>query len=398
MSALTSKAALAYRVVTDLLPDRLSMPLRPRSRRFALNDVPEAVTAPDTGVRLFIAPANFAAQGYQWARAAERLPDVGAVNMQYRTPHDFGFPADYAVSEEVFRLSGSWGRRQRDAVGGGFTHALIESERAMFGVAFEGFTGREARWLRNRGVQVGLVSHGSDLRLPSRHAQIDEWSPFRDADPGWVKALEARARANRALFERLQAPAFVATPELLLDWPDAVWLPNVVDPARWRIPRPAFDGGIPVVLHAPTNAAVKGTGQIEPVVERLAADGIIDYQRVIRVPASEMPARYAAADVVLDQFAIGIYSTTSIEAMAAGRLVIAHLHDQVRDHIRMVTGLEAPIVEATPDTLGDVLRDVAERPDHYREIAGRGPEYVTAVHDGALAAEVLAPFLGRAPA
>src|SRR5690606_24053401 len=152
----------------------------------------------------------------------------------------------------------------------------------------------------------------------------------------------------------------------------------------------------PIVMHAPTNPAVKGTALIEPSVQRLAAEGIIDYHRIIKVPAAEMPRKYEQADVVLDQFALGIYATTSIEAMAAGRLVVAHLHDQVREHIFNVTGLKAPVVEATPDTIGDVLRDVAARPDYYRAIAQRGPEYVEAVHNGELSARVIAPFLGKA--
>ncbi|WP_325471353.1 glycosyltransferase [Microbacterium sp.] len=265
----------------------------------------------------------------------------------------------------------------------------------MFGLAFLGSMEREARWLLDRGLEVGLVSHGTDLRLPSRHAQLDRWSPFRDGDPTWIAALEGRALKNRRLLEMLDISVFVATPELLGDWPDAVWLPNVIDPADWYNDRPALSGDVPIVLHAPTNPAVKGTALIEPVVEQLSIDGIIDYQRIIKVPASEMPGRYAQADVVLDQFALGIYSTTSIEAMAAGRLVLAHLHDQVRDHIREITGREAPVVEATPDTIGDILRDVAAHPDRYREIAQRGPEYVAAVHDGALASRVLAPFLGK---
>lgn len=378
-----------------LLPDRVSVALRPAGRRFALSDVPKPVSAPSGDTRLYIAPANFAAQGYRWARAAERLPGVGAVNMQYRAAGDFGFPADYSVSERVFWNSGSWGRRQMDAVAQGFTHAVFEAERPMFGFAFLGRMEREARWLRDRGLDVGLVSHGTDLRLPSRHAQLDRWSPFRDGDPTWIAALEARALKNRRLLETLDVSALVATPELLGDWPDAVWLPNVIDPADWHNDRPALSGDVPIVLHAPTNPAVKGTALIEPVVEQLAADGIIDYQRIIKVPASEMPGRYAQADVVLDQFALGIYSTTSIEAMAAGRLVLAHLHDQVREHIREITGLEAPVVEATPDTIGDILRDVAAHPEHYREIAQRGPDYVEAVHDGTLASRVLAPFLGK---
>jgi hypothetical protein len=89
-----------------------------------------------------------------------------------------------------------------------------------------------------------------------------------------------------------------------------------------------------------------------------------------------------------------MYSVTAVEAMAAGRLVVGHVHDQVRDHVRGVTGLDVPVVEATPATLDEVLRDVTARRDHYRQIAGRGPAFVAAVHDGALSARVLAPFLG----
>ncbi|GAA1777126.1 glycosyltransferase [Agromyces lapidis] len=394
---LTRKAGIAYRLAVGSLPDRISRWLRPPSRRYSLAEVPAPVTAPAGDVRLYVAPANFAAQGYQWARSAERLQGVGAVNMQYRTRSDFGFPADYSVSERVFTSSGDWGRRQRDAVAAQFTHVLIEAERPLFGLAFQGFVEREANWLLERGLAVGLASLGTDLRLPSRHAQVDEWSPFRDADQDWIRTLEARALRNREIFARLDVPSFVATPELLLDWPAASWLPIVVDPTEWRTDREALSGETPVVLHAPTNPAVKGTALIEPTVNRLAAEKVLDYQRIVKVPAGEMPARYSSADVVLDQFTLGIYATTSIEAMAAGRLVIAHLHDQVRDHIQQVSGCEVPVVEATPATLEEVLRDITAHPEKYRPIANAGPAYVEAVHNGALSARVLAPFLGRTP-
>lgn len=390
------RLAPAYRQVTSRLPDRVSMRVRPPAWRIQVDDVPPPVVAPAGDVRLYVAPANYAAQGYQWARAAERLPGVGAVNMQRRGPSDLGFPADYSVTEDIFAASGSWGRRQRDAVAEHFTHVLFEAERHLFGPVFKGFVEREASWLQARGLVIGLASLGSDLRLPSRHAGVDRWSPFRDADPDWVRHLESSAQRNREVFETLGVPSFVPTPELLLDWPPATWLPIVVDPADWRTEREALSGGTPTVLHAPTNPVVKGTALIEPIVRDLAADGLLDYQRITHVPASEMRARYESADIVLDQFALGIYATTSIEAMAARRLVVAHLHEQVRDHIHDVTGLEAPIIEATPDTLRDVLHDIVDRPDHYRSIANAGPAFVEAVHDGRLSAKVLAPFLGKA--
>lgn len=385
---------VGYRRVLQRFPDRLTVWLRPPGRRFALSNVPEPVTPPSARVRLYIAPANFAAQGFALARAVERIPDVGAVSMQARSGQDYGFPIDYEIPTSAFVSSGSWGRAQRDAVSRGFTHVLFEAERSVFGAAFDRDVEKEIRWLIHRGVSVALISHGTDLRLPSRHAQSDEWSPFRGRlDEEWVRRLEETALRNRELGHSLGAPLYVSTPELLLDWPTASWLPVIVDPGTWTTDSEVLTGRPPVVVHAPTNPVVKGTHLVEPILTRMADRGALDYRRIERVAAAEMPSLYASADIVLDQFALGAYGTTSIEAMAAGRLVVAHLHEQVRSHITEVTGLEPPIVEATPDTLGAVLEDIIARPQHYREIAGRGPAYAAAVHDGTLSTQVIAPFL-----
>jgi hypothetical protein len=63
-----------------------------------------------------------------------------------------------------------------------------------------------------------------------------------------------------------------------------------------------------------------------------------------------------------------------------------------------VSGIDVPIVQATPDTIEDVLLAIIANPDSFGELAARGPSFVRAVHDGALSAEVLAPFLGAEPA
>lgn len=394
VASLTSKARIAVRLAKARLPDRLSVLTLAEQDRYDPAAIPDPIQPPEGNVRVMIGPANFAGQGHAWARAAERLDGVAALNMQYRSRADYGFPADYAVPESIWSFSRRWGVRQRAAVGAGFTHVLYEAERALFGAANDKIVSREARWLRQHGVNVGMICHGTDIRLPSRHREIDPYSPFHDADPDWVASLEARARANHAVLDRVGAPVFVSTPEMVLDRPDATWLPVVVHADRWVTSAPVLSREVPVVLHAPTNPQVKGTHRIEPVVDALHGEGLIDYRRVIKVPAAEMPALYADADIVLEQFALGMYSVTAVEAMAAGRLVIAHVHEQVRDHVREITGLEIPVVSATPDTLDAVLRDVRRNREHYQEIAARGPEFVDAVHNGDLAARVLAPFLG----
>jgi len=314
--------------------------------------------------------------------------------MQFRALNDLGFDADYAVPEHVFWNSHDWAARQKRAVRAGFTHVLVEAERALFGSAFSGYLHREVEWLRAGGLSVAAVSHGTDLRLPSRHALLDEWSPFRDAPNEWLAGLESRARHNHGILDRLGLPVFVSTPELLLDRTDATWLPLVVDPDRWAADTPILEREVPRVLHAPTNPRVKGTRHIEPVLEGLEAEGLIEYVRVTGVPSQQMPQLYRDADIVLEQFALGMYSVTSVEAMAAGRLVFAHLHDQVRDHVQERTGWDVPVQSVTPDQLDARLRDVLRRRDEYRAIAASGPIFVREVHDGRLAARALAPFLG----
>src|SRR5690606_8779632 len=111
------------------------------------------VAAPKGDTRLYIAPANFAGQGYLWARAAERLPGVGATNMQAVDAQGFGFRADYDVPRDVFELSGDWARRQRAAIAEGFTHVLNEASRPMFGLALQGFVEREIAGLRSQGLR-----------------------------------------------------------------------------------------------------------------------------------------------------------------------------------------------------------------------------------------------------
>lgn len=394
-AGIASRWRMGVRLLRARMPEAVTSRIGPETARYDLASVPQPL-APDASapVNLLIGPRNFAGQGFAWARAAERLDGVHAVSMQAGDNGGLAFPIDYQVSDAVYTNSRRWGTAQQHAVQQGFSHVLFEAVSSLFGAASDKVVTREVERLRTHGIGVGMVCHGTDIRLPSRHAQLDEWSPFRSAPAEWVDRLETRARFHHGVLDRAGAPVFVSTPEMLLDRPGSTWLPIVVDPSRWATDTPVLERDRPIVLHAPTNPLVKGTALIEPVLTPLHDSGDIAYQRVIAVPSAQMPALYAQSDIVLEQFALGMYSVTAVEAMAAGRLVIAHVHDQVREHVRAATGREVPIVEATPDTLADVLRDVHERRDHYRRIAASGPAFVQAVHDGGLSARVLAPFLG----
>lgn len=393
LTSLSTRVRSAVGRTVLRMPEAIKLRVIPRTLGYRARDIPPGIRAPRTPVRLLVAPANYAAQGHAWARAVEReLPGVGARNLEIVRSTAFGFPRDAEVSEHIATLSPRWARRQGRAIRR-FTHVLVEAERPILGGTHGGDIVQEHEALVAAGVRVAYVSHGSDLRLPSRHAPLDEWSPFRDADWAARPELEAHAAANATALRAIGATVFVVTPELLLDYPEATWLPNVIDPQRWAVATEPFARDVPRVLHAPTNPVIKGSTLIDPLLRRLDADGAIELDRISGIPSEQMPARIADADVVLEQFRLGIYSTTAIEAMAAGRLVIGHVSPQVRRHVRATTGVDVPIVEATPDTLEAVLRDVISRPQVFRATAREGVSFVRDVHDGSFSARALEGFL-----
>ena len=174
--------------------------------------------------------------------------------------------------------------------------------------------------------------------------------------------------------------------------PHGIWLPVVVD-----VTSPAGSAPLerdrPVVVHAPSRSRLKGSADIDATLRRLHDEGLCEYRRLERVPPTEMPAALAAADVVLDQFAIGSYGVLACEAMAAGRVVVGHVRQDVRERV----GEPLPVVEATPDDVEDVLRALVDDRDAARATAAAGRAFVERVHGGRRSGQVLAEHLLSLP-
>jgi hypothetical protein len=162
----------------------------------------------------------------------------------------------------------------------------------------------------------------------------------------------------------------VSTPDLLEHVPQATWLPVVVDVELWgrAVSDPPLKRERPVVVHAPSNAGLKGSDLIGETLRGLDADGLLEYRELRGVAACE--------------------------AMAAGRLVISHVSESTRAEVRDRTGLELPILETRAESLAATLRDVIADRGGSAALAARGPSFVAAVHDGEQSARVLGGFLG----
>lgn len=367
---------------------------------------PPLLPEPGAGLRVLFGPFNYAGQAYLWARSLERAAHSGAApGISARcfatSAGGFSFAVDQVVPGGVFIGSETWQQRQHGALGA-YSHVVIESFGSLLGKGTGQVILREIRDLRDRGVQVALLCHGSDIRSPRAHAArtpdlpLSEWGPT-------VKRLQRGADENRQVLDAFDGPVFVSTPDLLLDVPEATLLPVVVDLERWAVPAAgdaeSGTGGpaphaTPVVMHIPSNASLKGSTHVDRAATGLAERGLIRYERLSNIAAAEMPATIAGADIVVDQLLLGSYGVAACEAMAAGRVVVGNVSDQVREAVRIATGHELPIVQATPHTLGRVLTELAGSAAARNEVGTRGAEFVRAVHSGIETPRAMADFLG----
>lgn len=345
----------------------------------------------DRAAALLVGPMNTAGQGYLWARAAEEhLPGVAARSVALERPGGvdrFSYPTDVRLPLSLRPGRAAW----RDGVLDAFTHVLLETGYSPVAMTTAVADRPEIERYRAAGVAPAVLFHGSEIRDPARHAELYPTSPYRSTVTVDDDARD-RIRAAQRLLEVEGLPIFVSTPDLLDFAPGATVLPVVIDVDRFAAPdaAPALTRDRPTVLHAPSNPALKGTRAIEPVLEALDASGRITYRRLEGVPHGSMPGFVAGADVVVDQIVLGGIGVLAAEAMAAGRLVVGHVHERVRARL---TG-ELPVVDATPEKFARVMDEILGDAPRFAEIAARGPAWARTHHDGRASAAALAPFLG----
>lgn len=342
-------------------------------------------TPPDEVVsiepRVAIGPGNVAGQAREWARSvrAEGIDcfsfagNVGRSQAllgrtDRRIPHHRMTPAT---------IRRGWvGHILRDR-----THVISESMVAVLGNPQKAMLDEEAAHWRMRGVALAAIFHGSDIRDPAAHLARIPSSYFREASPAWVRDTAAQAQHRRDVFRSLGIRGFVSTPDLLLDLPETVWCPVVVDLDAWACAPSAFASRLRV-LHLPSRRVppIKGTTYVDRVLGRLHAEDLIEYVHPDFVPHDSIPDLIESVDVVVDQILSGSYGVAAVEAMAAGRVVVGN----VAADVRALVPADIPIVDATPDTLESVIRNLSEDRDPTHRMASEGPEFVRRIHDGGM--------------
>ena len=344
---------------------------------------------PSSRVRLGLGVANYAGQMGAFAQAiCHEFPDVSAeVTMRQ---HPFAsYPADFYL--DVYRqrdLSVQLARQQR--ILQHYTHLIVDAFMPVFGFLNGSTIAADLPTLKWNRLKVALLAHGTEIRNPAAHLARYENSLFRDAPEGTIPKCAEAAERNKRIAEESGLPLFVTTPDLLRELPEATWSPVVVDVDAWATDLPVMERARPQVLHAPSARWTKGTDRILPLLESMHDRGTIDLVLAENMTWDEIRAAVQSCDIVVDQFALGIYGAFAVEAMAAGRPVIGFWDEPLYESV----GVQPPILNALPETLADVLDHLLEDPERAAKIGKESAAYARDVHDGRRTAQVFRSFLG----
>ena len=275
------------------------------------------------------------------------------------------------------------------------------------------------RALRERGVDARLVVFNryalhpeADLDLERRggllRQQLTQWRAFAHLAPQTdvfhfyfgltlvPKSLQfplLRALGKRSVMHFLGSDIRGKPPEALewsrragarvvgsydaIRWvPDAHVIPPGIDVQAIE-PAPPSDRERPVVLHAPSSRARKGTEFVVAACEQLDCE----LEIVEGLDHREAFERYRRADVIVDQLNAGWYGVFAIEAMALGKPVVTFLHDEAVRRTEEAFSVSVPLVGATKETLRNVLRALVDSPEERRRVGAASRAYVAEVHD-----------------
>jgi hypothetical protein len=150
-----------------------------------------------------------------------------------------------------------------------------------------------------------------------------------------------------------------------------VWLPefgpNPPDPAHTR----------PVIVHSPSAPNAKGTPAVLTAIDSLRGRFDVDFRLIQGVPRHQALKLVRDADIFLDQFVLGAYGMAALEAMALGKPVLCY----IKPSMAAQYPADLPIVNATQESLTDIIAELLADGVRRHEIGLRSRAYVEKYHD-----------------
>jgi hypothetical protein len=152
-------------------------------------------------------------------------------------------------------------------------------------------------------------------------------------------------------------------------------MPIMYNPEDIPEKKPPNDGKIRI-SHTPTNRQIKQTDLFLKAAEELKKEYPIETVLIEGKPWKECLQLKRQAEINYEQMAIGSYGMAAVESWAMEQAVIGRLNNWVRS-----IHPDAPIIDATPETLKARLESLLKREDFLREAQVKGKKFAKEVHD-----------------
>ena len=346
----------------------------------------DTLPAHDRPIRVLHGLTGAASQPSTISRAQRRL-GVDADCVLAGSGNKFGYPSDHQLVVGV---------DEQKSYSDFLTHAIDRYD--VFHFYFRPFfyfesryvhypTGLDLMVLRAAGKVVIFHYRGSEVRTAKK---FRDFSPYHyaDEDPNNLisKFPAATVEAFQEYVSGVANQVLVPDAELQSYVPRSEIVPRGIDLELWQpryeTPDMADDHPEgPLVVHAPSRQAVKGTPTVLAAVEQLKREGLkFRFQLIEGLPNDEARLVYERASIIVDQLRIGWYGVLAVEGMALGKPVVSYVREDIQHHL-VPDGGEPPIANANPENITAVMRDLLKDGERRRALGRRARAFCEATHD-----------------
>ncbi|MDL4839768.1 glycosyltransferase family 4 protein [Aquibacillus rhizosphaerae] len=240
---------------------------------------------------------------------------------------------------------------------------------------------RDLSILKDAGKKMVVHHHGSDIRLLSVARSFN--NPYVRVKPEWT---EEKIYNNVSTLSKYIDHAIVQDHEL--DgyisnlYKHTHVIPHTIDTNNFTPQYPTSNKS-PLVVHAPTLRDLKGTEYILNAVNELKRSGMsFQFKLIEGMSHDETMKLLSKADIIIDQLRIGACGFISSEAMAFGKPVICY----IREDLETKYPPDLPVINANPSNITNVLKNLIEKPQLWKELGEKGRQYVETHHDSQIVA------------
>lgn len=243
------------------------------------------------------------------------------------------------------------------------------------------------------GKKTMIIYVGCDVRMPSVVKKY-KWNTCNNCPKKYqdfvgcvIEIKENRIKKEELLFQYIVSPlecaGFITRKYSNILFPVDI---NKLD----ELTRKSKENRKLQIIHAPSNQDYKGTIHIIKAIDKLKQDFEFDFKLIQNVTIDVLYHEINNADLVIDQLLGGFYGLFAIESMGMGKPVVCYIREDACE-------INNPIINASPDTIYEKLREILSDPSSLKEIGENSRKYVEENHQDEIVCRGLLKIFNEKP-